>query len=157
MKILVKWWNKLSPLRKLIYGYIILGVSIYLITTTFTLISSILHYPEEKYYCWDENECELGEFAINVYIVFPVILFMYMVYGFIFEPYEYVRMFDFSFEYVFMMIWFLFIISIPLMIGLYLKKIKRIKTSYVFIGLFVLILCYLLTTTVYFYLTFPNP
>ena len=107
MRILMKWWNNLSPLKRLIYGYIILGVLIYLITTTFTLIASVVHHPEEKYYCWDENECELSEYAINVYFIFPVILFMYMAYGFILEPYEYVRLFDFSFDYLFMMMWFL--------------------------------------------------
>lgn len=157
MDFLIKWWNILSPLKKLIYGYIILGVLIYLITSTFNLITSITHYPEQKYYCWYEKECGVGEFVVNIYLILPVVMLMYMTYGFIFEPYEYVRMFDLSFDYLFLILLFLFIISIPLAIGFYFKKTGKIKPAYAFFGLFAFILIYLASRTIYFYLTFPNP
>ncbi len=132
---LKNWWQQLKYWQKVTYSYIAIFIFLYLfiaIPYTIVLINTknIEKNPAKPYICFYidvDIPCSLNGVLFNGFVFVPFIFLIFIpIYGAIFEPIEFFRLFEFSYDYAIILLPLLYLLSLTItLIGLIIEKIKR--------------------------------
>lgn len=156
------WWKKKSYWKKIVISYLLSLIVIYLLIVVPTILPNddfrTLN-PDKPYICGlldSDFDCTFREYLWNRVITIPLILFILPFYGVIYEPEEYIRLFEFSLGYLTFILPTLYYLSILIVLFYSMNKSnlnpKTIKLIRLFsIIILIIIIGYVLIKWIIFF------